>query len=110
MPLKTIKPRVQAMSAARVSSPSGTKRITGNSLYAIMRRFEREHPRVCAQCEREGRVAFGDQLDHIVPLHLGGAESDANRQWLCHRCHSDKSAQEAQARATGEGPGAGRKV
>lgn len=78
-----------------------TKRIAGNSLYALMKRFERDNPRVCAQCKREGRVSYGAELDHITPLHLGGSNAPENMQWLCMPCHKVKSEAEAEARASG---------
>ncbi|WP_412479902.1 HNH endonuclease [Azonexus sp. IMCC34839] len=100
--LNTLKPRISALSARTTGAVSSTKRIRGNSLAAIKKRFEKKHHRLCAECERQGLVGFGDELDHIVPLHLGGSESDANRQWLCRRHHSEKTASEARARSTGQ--------
>ena len=99
MKLTMLKPRLKASTAQRVQQIEGTKRISGNSLYAIMKRFERTHPRICAECRRQGLVGFGDELDHIVPLHLGGKEADANRQWLCREHHAEKTAREASGRA-----------
>ena len=99
MMLTTLKPRVQTLKASRVQQIEGTKRISGNSLYAIMKRFERTHPRICAECRRQGLVGFGDELDHIIPLHLGGKEADSNRQWLCREHHAEKTAREASDRA-----------
>ena len=99
MKLTTLKPRVQTLKASRVQQIEGTKRISGNSLYAIMKRFERTHPRICAECSRQGLVGFGDELDHIIPLHLGGKEADSNRQWLCREHHAEKTAREASGRA-----------
>ena len=99
MMLTTLKPRVQTLKASRAQQIEGTKRISGNSLYAIMKRFERTHPRICAECRRQGLVGFGDELDHIVPLHLGGKEADANRQWLCREHHAEKTAREASGRS-----------
>ncbi len=58
--LRVIKPRVQTLKASRVQQIEGTKRISGNSLYAIMKRFERTHPRICAECSRQWLVVFGD--------------------------------------------------
>ena len=97
--LRVLKPRVQTLKASRVQQIEGTKRISGNSLYAIMKRFERMHPRICAECRRQGLVGFGAELDHIVPLHLGGKEADDNRQWICREHHAEKTAREAVGRA-----------
>jgi len=103
--MKTVKPRVGSLKQDKVRSVHGTKRITGNSLYALQKKFTRDNPRVCAECKRQGLVGFGDELDHIVPLHLGGHESDENRQWLCYRHHQEKSAAEAEKRSSGDGYG-----
>ena len=41
------------------------------------------------------------EVDHIVPLFKGGAESDENRACLCRRCHKKKSDLEEKERAGG---------
>lgn len=38
------------------------------------------------------------ELDHIVPLHLGGLDIDSNIQVLCTKCHLNKSALETKNR------------
>lgn len=45
----------------------------------------------CAGCGR--KLGPGDRwdADHIVPLILGGAHSEANLQVLCGWCHKEKS-------------------
>lgn len=32
------------------------------------------------------------EVDHIVPLHKGGNDSDGNKQSLCGACHAAKTA------------------
>ena len=57
--------------------------------------FLRRHP-LCVECEREGRIRPGTQLDHIV-AHKGDYSlfwDESNWQMLCHRCHSRKTAKE----------------
>jgi 5-methylcytosine-specific restriction protein A len=52
----------------------------------------KDHP-LCATC---GHIAT--EVDHIIPLHLGGAPWTAdNRQSLCAPCHAAKSAAERAA-------------
>ncbi len=99
--MKTLKPRLKTLNTSLVKMTTGTERIRGNSLYAIMRKFERETPRLCATCARLGLVGYGDELEHITPLSLGGAESDLNREWICTNHHQIKTAAEAKQRSCG---------
>ena len=101
MALKTLKPSVRTLNTATASNTLVGKRLDGNSLYALMRRFERDRPRVCAECMRAGLVGFGDELDHIMPLCMGGSNSALNLQWLCTHHHALKTASEAGNRASG---------
>lgn len=39
------------------------------------------------------------ELDHVVPLWMGGQDVDSNRQCLCPDCHKAKTAREAAGRA-----------
>jgi len=56
--------------------------------------FLQQHP-LCAECQRSGRVAAAEQVDHVIPLAEGGAALDsANLQALCMSCHSAKTARE----------------
>ena len=53
----------------------------------------RERP-LCVECERHGRVRAAADVDHIVPLHRGGADAVENLQPLCRPCHAVKTAAE----------------
>ncbi len=35
-----------------------------------------------------------DEIDHIIPLFKGGADTEANCQGLCKECHDNKSVAE----------------
>jgi len=100
--MKTLKPQIKTISTSLVKAGGKTERIRGNSLYSIMRKFERANPRLCATCSRLGLVGFGDELEHIVPLWQGGAESNSNREWICKAHHKIKTASEAKLRAGGD--------
>ncbi len=53
--------------------------------------YLQEHP-LCVECMKEGRPVPAKELDHIVPIRLGGDEYDEkNLQGLCVRHHSRKS-------------------
>jgi 5-methylcytosine-specific restriction endonuclease McrA len=79
----------------RQGSGAVIERIRGWKLHKIR---ERILLRDCYTCRRCGRVSIDLEVDHIVPLHLGGPESDENRQSLCRECHDTKSEQEEKAR------------
>jgi 5-methylcytosine-specific restriction protein A len=98
MSLKTIKPRVSPMDTKKIAG--AVKRIGGRARIRIR---ERILLRDCYTCRRCGRVDKGSclEVDHIVPLCLGGAEGDENRQTLCIDCHKEKSAVEDRVRKGG---------
>jgi len=50
---------------------------------------------LCAAC---GRLDRRGQVDHVVPLADGGANTQANLQFLCRACHARKTARENAAR------------
>jgi len=80
----------------RVGSKPGTERITGWQLVKIRQRISLRDDYTCQVC---GRVTVQGEVDHKVPLHLGGAESDENRQWICKEpCHRIKTEGEEKAR------------
>ena len=45
-------------------------------------------------CATPGCFAPSEQMDHVVPLFEGGAESEDNMQGLCAPCHAAKTAGE----------------
>lgn len=53
---------------------------------------------MCAGCGRVTSYPAGFELDHRVPLHHGGADTEANCQVLCNGpdgCHARKTAADA---------------
>jgi len=42
-------------------------------------------------CEAKGVVRFGEERDHIIPLHKGGLDKESNTQALCKECHEQKT-------------------
>lgn len=49
---------------------------------------------LCVGCRREGRHVAGAEVDHVVPLHKGGAFWEENWQPLCRPHHEAKTADE----------------
>jgi len=79
----------------RIGSKPGTERITGWQLVKIRKRIMLRDGYTCQIC---GRVLVDGEVDHKVPLHLGGTESDENRWYLCVECHREKSEKEEKER------------
>lgn len=48
---------------------------------------------VCARCGDKVSVF---EIDHVLPIELGGAEDDDNLQALCGRCHRAKTGADIQ--------------
>lgn len=56
---------------------------------------------LCVECAKVGKVTMASDVDHIVPLHLGGADTVLNMQSLCKECHQVKTAEEERMRRSG---------
>lgn len=94
MALSTLKPRISTIDTRR-GAPVAVERIRGGRLKVIRERIGLRDEYTCRAC---GRVTVDGEVDHEIPLHLGGQESDENRQWICHDCHRRKSEQEEKER------------
>ena len=70
----------------------------GKAYAAAVRKLISDRPH-CAECAKEGLLAWGDETDHIVPLSEGGHPwRQSNLQRLCVKHHYAKSAREARRR------------
>lgn len=49
---------------------------------------------LCQACLAKGRVAQGNQVDHITPKAKGGTNDPSNLRVLCEPCHTAKTTQE----------------
>jgi 5-methylcytosine-specific restriction enzyme A len=92
--ITTLKPRIATIDMRQGSSVA-VERIRGYELTKIRERILLRDGYACQRC---GRVSVDLIVDHIVPLHLGGQEVDANRQLLCPPCHLKKSQAEEKER------------
>ena len=79
----------------RVGSKAVTERITGWQLVKIRRRISLRDGYTCQIC---GRVLVDGEVHHKTPLHLGGAEADFNRVYICKACHEAISIEEQKTR------------
>jgi 5-methylcytosine-specific restriction protein A len=99
--MKMLKPRVAMLKSGPSTLTTRTTRITGNTRQAINRRIMMRDNGLCqcAECKATGRLRIADEVDHVVPLWEGGAESDANRAAINAECHDVKTAAENKRRA-----------
>lgn len=79
-------------------------RINGGALQRLKAAHLRERP-LCVRCLRLGLTRVATELDHIVPMFKGGADTRdpfENRQGLCTPCHRAKTAEDM-GHTTGKG-------
>ena len=98
--LKTLPARVKMAPLATHHQP--VQRQRGRARMQVRDRVMERDCGLCQPCRSEGRVRHAVEVDHIVPLHLGGTEDMANQQAICAECHRVKAAGEAQRRAAGD--------
>jgi 5-methylcytosine-specific restriction endonuclease McrA len=104
--LRTLKPRLQAVSTERVAvmivQPDIVERKRGSAGVKDRNAIKARDHGLCQACKRKGlHGVLGDVVDHIEPLHLGGSDEGSNKELLCHECHDVKTAREAGGRAQG---------
>lgn len=103
--LQTLKPRLQvAAGRLTVLAPKRPDTVERKRGWAGVKDRERIRKRdcgLCQECKRNGKVAVGAAVDHIVPLWKGGSDDDLNKELLCTPCHDAKTAGEARERARG---------
>jgi len=92
MKLARLKPRISVITTGRASALVA-ERIRGRRAVERNERFLAEHP-VCESC----RERAATEVDHRMPLHLGGLDAEPNLQGLCHTCHAAKTTAEQAAR------------
>lgn len=93
-PGSTLSSRVTTLDLRRGATVT-TQRIRGWELSKIRKRIMKRDGYACKMC---GRATIDGEVDHVVPLHVGGSNSEANYQWLCKDCHKLKSENEGSER------------
>lgn len=86
-PLHRLKPSPMPRHSLRV------ERLRGRKAVAQRLRRLRNEP-LCRHCLASGRVTAATEVDHVIPLHKGGSDTDGNCQSLCGPCHRAKTAED----------------
>jgi len=69
----------------------------GSKRWKSIRNYYYQMNPLCEECERNGFIMAGTDVDHIKPIRLGGGMVDINNlQTLCKGCHARKSGRESQ--------------
>ena len=69
----------------------------GKGWYKLRRHVIATSP-LCVHCLVKGRPTQAREIDHIIPVSMGGTNDLSNLQALCLDCHSRKTASESRAR------------
>ena len=91
--LSTLKPRLRKLDN-RSTRIGPTERERGRPGTRARRRVLERDGYLCQVCLDDGRVTVADEVDHVVPLHRGGSDTDANKQSICFAHHQEKSERE----------------
>lgn len=107
MKLNKVPTRLKSVTGRQLSTMNTSeRRVTGSRLQDRRKRIWLESPE-CAKCGRIVTYPSGFELDHIVPLALGGSDTESNWQILCVQytvidgqrvklgCHADKTLEES---------------
>ena len=91
--LATLRPRLATAQQAR-TQPLATERKRGRPGMRDRERIRQRDHGLCQACLDRNIVTPGTEVDHIIPLHLGGPDTDANKRLLCSECHAEKTREE----------------
>ena len=95
MKLKMLKPHIATLAPRLAPQPppssSNDYRLRGRAGVAARDRIRRRDNGLCQACLDRHLVTPGTEVDHIVPLHKGGPDIDANKRLLCGPCHAAKT-------------------
>jgi len=89
--LQTLPSRVATLRPTIRQTAAQAKRLTGRPWRRLRDEVLRDAP-LCVECDRIGRVELAVEVDHRIPLALGGSNDRTNLQPLCRACHTAKTA------------------
>jgi 5-methylcytosine-specific restriction enzyme A len=84
-----------------------SSRRTGSRRWRALRLRVLDRDDYLCQLQLLGCTGGADQVDHIIPVHLGGEDDETNAASVCAHCHAAKTGREsatARTRHTGKRP------
>lgn len=106
--LESIGSKITKVNTARNMAAPAVSRVAGRPGARMRERILKRDDYLCQPCLRMDRVSAADEVDHIVPLHVGGSNADENQEAICRECHRTKSRSEGQSRDGAGSWGGGR--
>lgn len=97
--MKMLKPQVAMLRTTQVKTLV-TERTRGSTWMKTRHRILTRDNGLCRceECRASGRILIAHEVDHVIPLHEGGADADHNLAAINSECHKRKSAEEASRR------------
>ena len=96
--LSTLKSTIKIIDT-RSTKAKAVERLRGRPAARMRARILARDNYLCQACLRGGMVTVADEVDHVVPLHLGGSNGENNQESICRACHSVKSESERAERS-----------
>ena len=88
----TLKPKLKTLDSRTVITKP-VERTRGTTWMTIREKVLRQAPH-CVDCLKGGQVTPADEVDHILPLSMGGTDDLTNLQGLCYEHHKAKTKRE----------------
>lgn len=95
MTLRSLRPAVRSLIPPRARIGGSSDKRAPESVRTKRRLKLWTQDPCCQHCRRLTDYPWGFELDHTVPLHQGGQDTEENSQVLCIECHKEKSKAEA---------------
>ncbi|MCP5017615.1 MAG: HNH endonuclease [Ketobacter sp.] len=87
-------PGWQPRKAWASTTKTSTERGYGTAWRRLRQIVIRRDQGLCQECQRQGRVTAGNEVDHVTSKARGGTDALDNLQLLCNPCHKAKTARE----------------
>lgn len=81
---------IEEAAECHATTRARAKRARGRAGVAQRQRRLEAEP-MCRDCRAEGYDHPSEEIDHVLPLHAGGQDTDDNIRALCRGCHAART-------------------